>query len=80
MFTKTRQVRRERGHGAGLAAAPADDKARLLDALQRFARAARLADLGTTTFSGSLADLGMFIVEETEKWAKVVKFSGARPE
>jgi tripartite-type tricarboxylate transporter receptor subunit TctC len=41
---------------------------------------ARLADLGTTTFRGSLADLGMFIVEETEKWAKVVKFSGARPE
>ena len=29
---------------------------------------------------GSLADLGMFIVEETEKGAKVVKFSGARPE
>jgi tripartite-type tricarboxylate transporter receptor subunit TctC len=40
----------------------------------------RLADLGTTMFRGSLADLGMFIVEETEKWAKVVKFSGARPE
>jgi len=28
----------------------------------------------------ALANLGMFIVEETEKWAKVVKFSGARPE
>ena len=41
---------------------------------------ARLADLGTTMFRDSLADLGMFIVEETEKWAKVVKFSGARPE
>jgi tripartite-type tricarboxylate transporter receptor subunit TctC len=41
---------------------------------------ARLADLGTTMFRGSLANLGMFIVEETEKWAKVVKFSGARPQ
>jgi tripartite-type tricarboxylate transporter receptor subunit TctC len=41
---------------------------------------ARLADLGTTMSRGSLADLGMFIGEETEKWAKVVKFSGARHE
>ena len=41
---------------------------------------ARLTDLGTTMLRGSLADLGMFIVEETEKWAKVVKFSGARPD
>jgi tripartite-type tricarboxylate transporter receptor subunit TctC len=41
---------------------------------------ARLADLGTTMFRGSLADLAMFIGEETEKWAKVVKFSGARPD
>jgi tripartite-type tricarboxylate transporter receptor subunit TctC len=41
---------------------------------------ARLADLGTTIFRGSLADLGMFIAEETKKWAKVVKLSGARPE
>ena len=41
---------------------------------------ARLADLGTTIFRGSPADLGMYIVEETEKWAKVVKFSGARPD
>jgi tripartite-type tricarboxylate transporter receptor subunit TctC len=41
---------------------------------------ARLADLGTTIFRGSLADLGMFIGEETEKWAKVVKLSGARPD
>jgi tripartite-type tricarboxylate transporter receptor subunit TctC len=41
---------------------------------------ARLADLGTTMRRGSLADLGTFIVEETEKWAKVVKLSGARPD
>ena len=41
---------------------------------------ARLADLGYTMFRGSPADLGKFIVEETEKWAKVVKVSGARPD
>jgi len=41
---------------------------------------ARLADLGTTMFRGSPGDLGMFIVEETEKWGKVVKFSGAKPD
>jgi hypothetical protein len=26
------------------------------------------------------AEFGKFITDETEKWAKVVKFSGARPE
>jgi tripartite-type tricarboxylate transporter receptor subunit TctC len=39
---------------------------------------ARLADLGTTVFAGSSADFGKFIAEETEKWAKVVKISGAK--
>jgi tripartite-type tricarboxylate transporter receptor subunit TctC len=41
---------------------------------------ARLSDLGTTMHRGSLADLETFIIEETAKWARVVKFSGARPE
>jgi len=40
----------------------------------------RLADLGTTAFLGSSDDLGKFVAEETEKWGKVVKFSGARPD
>jgi hypothetical protein len=31
-------------------------------------------------FRGSPAELGIFIVEETEKWGKVVKLSGARPD
>jgi hypothetical protein len=39
---------------------------------------ARLADLGATVLPGSSADFGRLIAEETEKWAKVVKFSGAR--
>jgi tripartite-type tricarboxylate transporter receptor subunit TctC len=41
---------------------------------------ARLADLGGTSLSGSPADFGKFIAEETEKWAKVVKFAGLKPE
>jgi tripartite-type tricarboxylate transporter receptor subunit TctC len=41
---------------------------------------ARLADLGGTVLAGSPADLGKLIAEETEKWAKVVKLSGAKPD
>jgi len=41
---------------------------------------ARLVGLGGTALSGSPPDFGKLINEETEKWAKVVKFSGARPE
>jgi tripartite-type tricarboxylate transporter receptor subunit TctC len=40
---------------------------------------ARLADLGSTVLAGSPADFGKMITEETEKWAKVVRFSGAKP-
>ena len=41
---------------------------------------ARLADLGGSVMVGSPADFCKFIADETEKWAKVVKFSGARPD
>ena len=41
---------------------------------------ARLAELGASVLSGSPADFGKLIVEETAKWAKVVKLSGARPD
>jgi tripartite-type tricarboxylate transporter receptor subunit TctC len=39
---------------------------------------ARLVDLGGTVLPGSPADFGKLIAEETEKWGKVVKFSGAK--
>jgi tripartite-type tricarboxylate transporter receptor subunit TctC len=39
---------------------------------------ARFADLGATVLPGSPADFGKLIADETEKWAKVVRFSGAK--
>jgi tripartite-type tricarboxylate transporter receptor subunit TctC len=41
---------------------------------------ARLVDMGGMMINGTPAEFGKIIVEETEKWAKVVKFSGAKPE
>jgi tripartite-type tricarboxylate transporter receptor subunit TctC len=41
---------------------------------------ARFADLGGTVLPGSPADFGKLIADETEKWGKVVKFAGIRPE
>jgi tripartite-type tricarboxylate transporter receptor subunit TctC len=41
---------------------------------------ARLADQGTMVFTGSPADFGKFIADETEKWAKVIKLAGIKPE
>jgi tripartite-type tricarboxylate transporter receptor subunit TctC len=40
----------------------------------------RLTDLGGTVLPGSPTDFAKLITVETEKWAKVVKFSGARAE
>jgi tripartite-type tricarboxylate transporter receptor subunit TctC len=39
---------------------------------------ARFAELGAAGIPGSPADLGKLIAEETEKWAKVVKFAGIK--
>lgn len=42
--------------------------------------AARFTDIGGTVMIGSSADFGKLIADETEKWAKVVTFSGAKPD
>jgi tripartite-type tricarboxylate transporter receptor subunit TctC len=39
---------------------------------------ARLADIGNTALAGSPTDFGKLIADETEKSAKVIKFSGAK--
>ena len=41
---------------------------------------ARFAELGGTVIAGSPADFSKLMADETEKWARVVKFSGARPD
>jgi tripartite-type tricarboxylate transporter receptor subunit TctC len=64
--------------------APRKTPAEIVDRLNREINAAladpamkaHLADLGGTPLPGSPADFGNLIVAETEKWAKVVKFSG----
>jgi tripartite-type tricarboxylate transporter receptor subunit TctC len=41
---------------------------------------ARFADLGGSVLAGSPAAFGKLIADETEKWAKVVKFASIKPE
>ena len=40
----------------------------------------RFADIGGEVLPGSPADFGRLIAEETERWAKVVKFAGLKPD
>jgi tripartite-type tricarboxylate transporter receptor subunit TctC len=40
---------------------------------------ARLGDLGLSALSGSPSDFGKLIVDETEKWAKVIKATHGEP-
>jgi tripartite-type tricarboxylate transporter receptor subunit TctC len=66
--------------------APRNTPAEIIDKLNKEISAAlidphmkaHLADLGTTVLVLSPADFGKLMADETEKWAKVVKFSGAR--
>jgi tripartite-type tricarboxylate transporter receptor subunit TctC len=68
--------------------APKNTPAAIIDKLNKELNAAltdpkikaRLVDLGGTVMVGSPADFGKFIADETEKWSKVVKFSGAKPD
>ncbi len=72
-------------HGIG---APKNTPTEIVDRLNKEINAAladpkmvaKLADLGLTVLPGSPADFGKLIAEETEKWGKVVKFSGAKPD
>ncbi len=66
--------------------APRNTPADIIDTLNKAMNAgladpklkSRLGELGGTMLAGSPAAFGKLIAEETEKWAKVVKFSGAR--
>jgi tripartite-type tricarboxylate transporter receptor subunit TctC len=68
--------------------APQHTPSDIIDKLNREINAAladpkiksRLAAQGSTVLADSPADFGKLIAEETEKWGKVVKFSGMRPE
>ncbi|MFL6797836.1 MAG: Bug family tripartite tricarboxylate transporter substrate binding protein [Xanthobacteraceae bacterium] len=48
--------------------------------LQDPATRARLAEVATTPIVYSPAEFGAYVASEVEKWAKVVKFAGIRPE
>jgi tripartite-type tricarboxylate transporter receptor subunit TctC len=41
---------------------------------------ARLADLGGIGLSGSPADFGRLIADETEKWGKVIRAANIKPD
>ena len=78
-----------RGERPGIGiGAPQEHAAEIIDKLNREINAgladpkikARLADLGGMALPGSPADFGKLIADETEKWAKVVKFAGIKPE
>jgi tripartite-type tricarboxylate transporter receptor subunit TctC len=72
-------------YGAGV---PRNTPAEIVDALNREINAAlgdarvkaRLADLGATVLPGTPADFGRMLADETEKWGRVVKASGAKAE
>jgi tripartite-type tricarboxylate transporter receptor subunit TctC len=68
--------------------APRNTPAKIIDTLNKEINVAladptmkaRLADLGGAVLAGSPADFGKLIVDETEKWGKVIKFAGIKPQ
>jgi len=68
--------------------APRNTPAEIIDKLNKEINAGlsdpklttRLAEGGGTVLAGSPADFGKLIGDETEKWAKVIKFAGIKPE
>jgi tripartite-type tricarboxylate transporter receptor subunit TctC len=74
--------------GIGGVGAPRGTPAEIVYKLNREINAAltdpkmkvRFADLGAVALVGSPGDFGKLIAEEVEKWAKVVKFAGIKPE
>jgi tripartite-type tricarboxylate transporter receptor subunit TctC len=72
-------------HGLGT---PSNTPAEIIDKLNKEINAgladpkikARIADLGGTVLGGSPADFGKLIADETQKWAKVIKFAGIKPD
>jgi tripartite-type tricarboxylate transporter receptor subunit TctC len=68
--------------------APRNTPAEIVDKLNREINAgladprlkARFAELAAEVLPGSPADFAKLIADETEKWGKVVKFSGAKPD
>jgi tripartite-type tricarboxylate transporter receptor subunit TctC len=67
-------------------AAPAGTPADIIETLNRETNAgladpaikARLADMGCMVLTGSAADFGKLIVDETEKWGKVIRDAGIK--
>jgi tripartite-type tricarboxylate transporter receptor subunit TctC len=68
--------------------APKNTPAAIIDKLNREINAviadprmkARLAELGGTVLSTTPADFGKLIADETDKWGKVIKSAGIKPE
>ena len=68
--------------------APRNTPSEIVDRINRESNAgladarikAQLSDLGGTALAGSPVDFGKLIAEDTEKWAKVIRFAGIKPE
>ena len=69
-------------------AAPEGTPAEIIERLNRETNAgladatikARLADMGGMLLTGSPADFGKLVADETEKWGKVIRFAGIKAE